>query len=194
MYIFKRYLSLAFAVLLFAGCDEDVIPITETEPLFENEQINMVLVSDNEVKVNASGDNDLVDVTLNFPTWYYDQERKISLDLGEDAVLKLIVRSVSDPFQYGSLYSAYPQELMEDRNTYLIAQFHHKGVLRYATTINGGSSLIQTNVMEIRRAMENGFSARIYDLTLDKVNQVEDGRTFSGETLVVNGTFIAIFD
>lgn len=191
-----RYTGLVLVFLACWSCEDDVILHETAESFFENERIDFVLESDTELKVNSLGDNDLIDITYNHPFWFYDNERLARIDLGAGAYLKLIVRNAghTDPFQAGKRYSAYPFNLMEDRNTYVIAQYINKGILQYATTRAEGSSLIQTNVLEIGRVLENGFSARINDLTLNKVEVSDDGRAFSGEVLSVNGTFIAIFD
>ena len=83
---------------------------------------------------------------------------------------------------------------MEDRNTYVIAQYINKGILQYATTFKEEPSPIQLNVLEFKQALQNDFSARFFDLELDRIDPMNDGRSNSGETLTINGTFIAIFD
>ncbi|MCP4124857.1 MAG: hypothetical protein GY751_24205 [Bacteroidetes bacterium] len=162
-----------------------------------NERIDLVFEGAIESFIALESESGLIDFSKAADPFIYENEYQLDIRLGEGHQLNLVLYSISSENLLGitSQFSAYPLEVIEDKQVYAIVNYtDSNNKVLYSTTTKFAPPHLQPNIFRISNVTEDGFAGRLENVTIYEVHEglrTSTSTSISSAAIQVTGSFKA---
>jgi len=191
----KTFITL-LVVVFSTSCSNNLLEDLN-EASVPNERIDLIIEGAIESSISLESESGLIDFSKASDPFIHENEYQLDIRLDEGHQLNLVLYSISNENPLGTIsqFSAYPLEVIEDKQVYAIVNYTGSNdKVLYSTTTEFAPPHLQPNIFRISNVTEDGFAGRLENVTLYEVHdglRTSTGKSFSSAAIQVTGSFKA---